>query len=409
MGLAQPGPVRTLCFGALLLALGCAGADPADDPTQTENGAAGSGGASGAGGASGEAGQGGEAATGGDPDDAGGVEDAANDDADAGAAGGGGAGESNPAAASVLVYSNNIENMLFDWKDLVHVMARDKRKVDLFLVQQLTNKKRVDELAAHMSARLGEKYAGIVAQDEPTDHRFQGEVIPKPTVTTGVIWRVARFDYSSHETWFPWGTKVDGVHTCDARATHSGYETIRVRLKDKWANKQVAVASLRHWTWRDCSEKNMIEMIEGQASGPNAHAPMPAADLQIVGGDFNGKAFDAGGDFRCWYRVTVAGLGGTACSGHSNLGFGEPLYDECQGAASCVEAGSGIDFVFGRRPGGKPAASSGFDVVSYADGDAADVAETGGDQLSNTVAKQGFKDVSSNYSEHRARRAVFFY
>ena len=73
-------------------------------------------------------------------------------------------------------------------------------------------------------------------------HRFQGEVIPKPTVTTGVVWRAARFEKLSQETWFPWGTKKDGVHTCDFRASHSGYETIRVTLHDELAQKKVALA-----------------------------------------------------------------------------------------------------------------------------------------------------------------------
>ena len=314
-----------------------------------------------------------------------------------------------PNAKSILVYSNNIENMLFDWKDLVHVMARDARIVDVFLVQQITNKKRVDELADFMTKRLGEKYAGIVAQNQPTHQRFAADVVPKPTVTTGVIWRTARFDELGHESWFPWGDKVGGSHTCGSRTNNSGYETIRVRLFDKWAQKKVAVASLRHWTWQDCSEKNMIEMIDGQPSGANAHPPMPDFALQIVGGDFNGKAFDASGDFRCWYRVTVADLGGQACSGHENLGFADALYDQCNGAPKCVDADSGIDFVFGRKQGGKPADTKGFDVISYAAGDAADVAETGSDKLSNHESTHGFKDVTGNYSQHRARRAVFFY
>jgi hypothetical protein len=305
-----------------------------------------------------------------------------------------------PRAQSVLVYSNNIENMLFDWKDLVHVMARDKRKLDLFFVQQLTSKKRLDELADTMTRRLGEKYIGVVAQDVPTNHRFAADVLPKPTVTTGLIWRARRFAYLGHKSWFPWGRKLDGVHTCAARTSHSGYETIRVLLQDNWAQRRLAAVSLRHWTWKDCSQKNMIEMIDKH---------MPDVAMQIVAGDFNGKAFDASGDYRCWYKVTLAALGGQPCANHANLGFTDPLYEACGGVKSCVKARSGIDFVFGRVKGGKPAVSAGFDVVSYARGDAADIAETGSDKLSNHVSTHGFSDVTSNYSQHRARRAVFFY
>ncbi|MBI2395761.1 MAG: hypothetical protein HYV09_39720 [Deltaproteobacteria bacterium] len=317
--------------------------------------------------------------------------------------------DAGPLGNSVVVYSNNIENMIFDWKDLVHYMARDKRNPDLFLVQQMTNKKRLDELLAFMTATLGEKYAGIVAQDDPTHDRFGDEVKPNPPVTTGVIWRAARFDYLSHETWFPWGRAVDGVHTCDGRTPNSGYQTIRVRLQDTLAKKKVAVASLRHWTWMDCSQQNMIEMIDGVATGPGAHAAMPDFPLQIVGGDFNGPAFDDGGDYRCWYRVTNHALGGAACAGHANLGFADPLYEECKGATACVRADSGIDFIFGRTTGGKPARSADFRVITYAAGDDADKAATGSDSLSNRVATHGFDDVNSNYSGHRARRAIFFY
>lgn len=335
--------------------------------------------------------------------------DASEDASEIGDGAADGGGPTDPLAKSVLVYSLNIENMIFDWKDVVHVMERDDRKVDLFLVQQATNEARLDDLTDFMSARLGEKYAGVLAQNAPTHTRFQGEVTPKPPVTTGVIWRVKRFEYVAHTSWFPYGDKVDGSHTCASRTNHSGYETIRVRLQDTLAKKSVVAASLRHWTWMDCSLKNMIEMIDGEPKGPSAHSPMPDVPLQIVGGDFNGPAFDGAGDYKCWYRAVVAGLGGEACSGHANLGFADPVYDKCKGDKGCVDAQSGIDFIFGRVAGGKPARTAGFRVISYDEGDAADKAETGSDGRSNRAAVQGFDDVTSNYSEHRARRAVFFY
>lgn len=289
-------------------------------------------------------------------------------------------------------------------------MAQGTRNVDVFLVQQMTDKKRLDELCAYMTDRLGEKYVGVVAQNTPTDPRFQGGVIPRPTVTTGVIWRAARFDYVSHETWFPFGDR-DGMggHTCATRAPHSGYETIRVILNDTLAKRRVVAASLRHWTWMDCSLINMLEMVDGKVGGPAAHAPMPDVAMQIVGGDFNGPAFDASGDHRCWYRVTVSGLGGDACAMHPNLGFADPLHDKCKGDKACVRADSGIDFIFARKTGGEPVRTANLDVVTYAEGDNADKAETGTDKLSNTTATHGFNDVTSNYSEHRARRALLFY
>lgn len=312
-----------------------------------------------------------------------------------------------PGADSLLVYTLNIENMIFDWNDIVHVMAAAKRNPDVVLVQQMTSKKRLDELTAFMSATLGEKYEGVVAQDNPTHNRFQDEVKPNPTVTTGVVWRAKRFNLVRDEKWFPWGTSDgSGGHTCAERARHSGYQTIRVVLDDTFAKKRVAATSLRHWTWMDCSEKNMIEMVDGRSSG--APSAMPDVAMQIVGGDFNGPAFDSSDNYKCWYRVTNHALD-ASCAGHPSLGFADPLYEQCMGNKTCVSNASGIDFIFARKTGGKPARTSNYRVIPYDEGDAADKAATGSDQLSNKVGTVGFNDVNSNYSEHRARRAILYY
>src|SRR5688572_5522729 len=67
----------------------------------------------------------------------------------------------------VVVYSNNIENMIFDWKDLVHVMAEHDLRPDIFLVQQVTSRARLDDLIGFMKRRLGVDYDGMVAQNHP--------------------------------------------------------------------------------------------------------------------------------------------------------------------------------------------------------------------------------------------------
>lgn len=100
----------------------------------------------------------------------------------------------NTDANRIVVYSNNIENMIYDWKDLVHSMAEAPLAPDVFLVQQLSGKADVDELAAFMTRRLGAHYTGIVAQNQPADDRFGNQVHPKPKVTTGIIYRTSRFD-----------------------------------------------------------------------------------------------------------------------------------------------------------------------------------------------------------------------
>ncbi len=154
----------------------------------------------------------------------------------------------------LVVYSNNIENMIFDWKDLVHVMARHELKPDIFLVQQLSGRDEMNRLIGFMNRRLNGNYDGVVAQNRPEDERFSGDVKPRPKVTTGVVWRSARFELVGKDSWMPFGRGFKNQkQSCDERSGHSGYETIRVKLFDKVAKKHVVVVSLRHWTWEPCS------------------------------------------------------------------------------------------------------------------------------------------------------------
>lgn len=67
----------------------------------------------------------------------------------------------------IVVVSNNIENMIFDWKDLVFHMETSALRPDVFLVQQLSDKAELDRLIAFMGQRLGVDYDGVVAQDVP--------------------------------------------------------------------------------------------------------------------------------------------------------------------------------------------------------------------------------------------------
>ena|SRR5687768_18387423 len=87
----------------------------------------------------------------------------------------------------IVVYSNNIENMIFDWKDLVHEMEEAPLRPDIFLVQQLSSKTEMEQLIRFMEQRLGVNYEGVVAQNVPDDHRFGGEVIPRPRDRKSVV------------------------------------------------------------------------------------------------------------------------------------------------------------------------------------------------------------------------------
>lgn len=301
----------------------------------------------------------------------------------------------------LVVWSNNIENMIFDWRDLVYAMEEDELRPDIFLVQQMTDRAEMDQLTSFMSARLGVDYTGVVARAHPRDHRFQGQVIPRPTVTTGIVFRTARFDLVGRDTFMPWGSGFrNDPGRCDVRADHTGYETLRVKLFDKRADKNVAVVSLRHWTFHPCSSKNVRELSRRLGGG---------AALQIAGGDFNDQPFEKDGSYACWYREMNRSIGEKRCANDDDLGFTDPLFIACRGDRACMHNKSGIDSIFVRRPDGLPARADHYDRITFDEAHRASVGETGGDGRSNTEARDGFHDAGPSYSQHTARRAYVYY
>lgn len=314
----------------------------------------------------------------------------------------------------LVVYSNNIENMIFDWKDLVHEMEEAPLRPDIFLVQQVSGKRELDELIAFMRRRLGVRYEGVVAQNVPDDRRFSDDVTPRPRVTTGIIWRARRFDLVTRDSWRPFGTGFKHQpQSCDARSDHSGYETLRVKLHDKRADEDVVAVSLRHWTWHPCSSKNVREIVEGhdgRAGGANDHAGLGGgAALHIVGGDFNDGLFNQDGSYKCWYRMMNGEIGAGTCNSDDDFGFTDPLFESCDGDKACVKRRAGIDSLFVRRSDGGRARTSHFDIIGWDEAHRASVRATGGDGPSNTRVKDGHTDVAGRYSGHMARRAYVHY
>lgn len=317
----------------------------------------------------------------------------------------------NKDADRVVVYSNNLENMIFDWKDLVHDMGEHELRPDLFLVQQVTGRDGLNRMMSFMKTRLGVDYNGMVAQNDPSDRRFSGEVQPRPKVTTGVIWRSSRFELVSNDSWMPFGTGFkEQPQSCDERSNHSGYETMRVRLFDKVARKHVVVISLRHWTWEPCSTQNLVELVNGKEGGPNAHPGIGSgADLAIVGGDFNDHVLDGSNQYKCWYRQMVADIGQSQCANDVSHGFTDPMFEACNGERSCVNNQEGIDSLFAKRANGTAVKAAKFDIISWDEAHRASVQSTGGDGPSNLENRDGYRDQAERYSGHMARRAYFFY
>lgn len=311
----------------------------------------------------------------------------------------------------LVVWSNNIENMIFDWKDLVHAMSEADYRPDVFLVQQVTDREEMDRLVDFMSRRLGVDYTGVVAKANPDDRRFQGQVIPRPTVTTGIVYRTGRFEQLTKDSFMPWGQGFrEDPARCDLRSDHSGYETLRLKLHDKVADKDVVVISLRHWTFHPCSTKNVRDLVHGFDGGANDHAGLGTASaLHIVGGDFNDGLFTGSGSYKCWYRMMNREVGEGSCANGEDFGFTDPLYDSCNGDRGCIRGKDGIDSIFVRRSDGRRARTGHFDVVSFAEAHRASVRATGGDGRSNLKSQQGYNDVGASYSQHQARRAWVYY
>lgn len=138
---------------------------------------------------------------------------------------------------------------------------------------------------------------------------------------------------------------------------------------------------------------------------------MPAigggADLAIVGGDFNDHPVDGSGQYKCWYRQMVRGLGEAQCANDVSFGFTDPLFEACGGERACVNRREGIDSLFARRADGMPVKTSHF--VSFDDAHRSSVRSTGGDGPSNLERRDGYDDVADRYSGHQARRSWFFY
>lgn len=225
-----------------------------------------------------------------------------------------------------------------------------------------------------------------------------------------MIFRSARFDVVNHQTWMPFGRGFrHTAKTCDVRSNNSGYETLRVRLHDKLAKEDVAVFSLRHWTWHACSAKNLDELVEGHdGGGSNDHPGLGRASaLHIVGGDFNDRIFE-NGRYACWYRRMNRSVPEGGCGGQ-DYGFTDPLYVSCKGDGACMRNRAGIDSLFVRRSDGAPARTDHFDIISFDEAHTSSVRATGGDAPSNLRSRDGHADVAGRYSGHQARRAYVYY
>jgi hypothetical protein len=240
------------------------------------------------------------------------------------------AGAVNGSAAYLVVFNNNIENILppscgpADWNRLFTHIKAQPLSPDIFAVQQISD---VDQLAAltqRMTDELPGTYAARIAIQEPGSMGYTstcGKL--KNQQTNAVIYRSDRLAYNGVATrWRSDAPAQDGSGGCEnltpTTSSQDRVENVGILLHDRVSGQDVAVASV-HWptsTWDgpDCADENMAEA--------NDAANRLGGDLTIVAGDMNTTKGTKG-----WWNDAMA------------LGFRDPIAETCP-SSGCPDSTS---------------------------------------------------------------------
>lgn len=303
--------------------------------------------------------------------------------------------------AFVQVVDNNVENLPTvdlacpgDWQDLVYYLKRAPLKPDIFIVQQISGRSQLNSYVSRLSSDLGESYGSVIAEASPAAMNSPCGA-PKDYQTNAVIFRSARFTNLGlgSRTWQAQSNESGSCANNDQART----KAVKVRLRDRIANRDLTVASV-HWPTSasggpPCADSNARETAKEMTEDGYG------GSLLIVGGDLNFSdiAWHTAGDpYRSWYRAMNGDLGGT----HH---YRDPGYTACAGSKSCLSnnwtigGDRRIDFLFARKPSGGLPTTSAFHTITFNEGDAADLAETGTDRADRS------------YSDHRAVMARIHY
>ena len=286
------------------------------------------------------------------------------------------AGVVNGSADYLVVYNNNIENMLpvscdnGDWNRLFNYIKAQSRSPDVFTIQQISNSTQLNALTTRMTNELPGTYAGVIAVSSPGSMGYTstcGKL--KNQQTNAVIYRTDRFTYEAATRWRSdapddWTDGSGGcVNLDDTPTSQDRVVNVAVRLHDRVAGEDVTVASI-HWptgSWYgpDCADENMREA--------NAAVDSLGGTLKIVAGDANTTKGTQG-----WWNDA------------RSFGFRDPIAETCP-AAGCPDSTS----TFGTRR---------IDFMLVKSGHGFSGAQT----ISESAT-------GGKYSEHRALRANAFY
>ena len=288
----------------------------------------------------------------------------------------GAAGAVNTSPDYLVVYDNNIENMLpvscngGDWNRLFDYIEAQSQSPDIFTTQQISNSTQMNALTTRMTSELAGTYAGVIAISNPGSMGYTstcGKL--KNQQTNAVIYRTDRFTYEAVVRWRSdapdnWDQGTGGCRNLDDTPTSQDrVENVAIRLHDQVAGEDVSVASI-HWptsTWYgpDCADENMREA--------SAAVDNLGGTLKIVAGDANTTKGTQG-----WWNDAIAD------------GFRDPIAETCP-SSGCPDSTSTlgshrIDFMLVKSGHG----FSGAQTISES--------ATGG-----------------TYSDHRALRANVYY
>ncbi|HEY5939113.1 MAG TPA: hypothetical protein VIU61_30885, partial [Kofleriaceae bacterium] len=199
----------------------------------------------------------------------------------------------NNSPAYLVVYNNNIENMLpancnkGDWNRLFNYIKAQAQSPDLLVVQQISNQAQLNTLTARMTNELPGTYAGVIAIANPGSMGYDDnrcEVL-KNHQTNAVIYRSDRFTKEGETRWRSDAprAKTGPCENLSAPAGQDRVENVGVLLYDRVAKQRVSVSSL-HWptsTWKgpECADENIKEANEA--------SDRLGGTLKILAGDMN--------------------------------------------------------------------------------------------------------------------------
>lgn len=241
------------------------------------------------------------------------------------------AGAVNNSPDFLVVYNNNIENMLpvdcdgGDWNKLFAYIKAQPTTPDIFVVQQISNATQLKALTTRMTVELAGTYAGVIAIASPGSMGYASACgKQKNQQTNAVIFRTDRFTYEATTRWRSdapdnWNAGTGGCRNLDDTPTSQDrVENVAVRLHDRVAQQRVTVASI-HWptnSWfgPKCAAENMREA--------NRAVDNLGGTLKIVAGDANTSKGTEG-----WWNDAI------------DLGFRDPIAETCP-SSGCPDSTS---------------------------------------------------------------------